>query len=51
MMQNLMGGYLEQSKTMMMQMQEQMQKNAQSMFQGFQFPAAGSSDTAKKDSE
>jgi polyhydroxyalkanoate synthesis repressor PhaR len=51
MMQNLMGGYLEQSKTMMMQMQEQMQKNAQSMFQGFQFPPAGSGDAAKKDSE
>ncbi len=39
MMQNLMSNYIEQSKNVFMQMQEQMQKNAQSMFQGFQFPA------------
>jgi polyhydroxyalkanoate synthesis repressor PhaR len=39
MMQNLMSTYVEQSKNVFLQMQEQMQKNAQSMFQGFQFPA------------
>jgi polyhydroxyalkanoate synthesis repressor PhaR len=38
MMQNLMSTYVEQSKNVFLQMQEQMQKNAQSMFQGFQFP-------------
>jgi polyhydroxyalkanoate synthesis repressor PhaR len=38
MMQNLMSSYVEQSKNVFLQMQEQMQKNAQSMFQGFQFP-------------
>ncbi len=41
MMQNLMSSYVEQSKNVFLQMQEQMQKNAQSMFQGFQFPGAG----------
>ncbi|WVN40964.1 polyhydroxyalkanoate synthesis repressor PhaR [beta proteobacterium MWH-UniP1] len=49
MMQNLMGNYIEQSKNIFMQMQEQMQKNATSMFQGFPFPGTGS-DTTKKDS-
>lgn len=39
MMQNLMSNYIEQSKNVFMQMQEQMQKNAQSMFKGFPFPA------------
>jgi len=39
MMQNLMSNYIEQSKNVFMQMQEQMQKNATSMFPGFQFPA------------
>lgn len=42
MMQNLMTSYVEQSKNVFLQMQEQMQKNAQSMFQGFQFPGAPS---------
>lgn len=37
MMQNMMGNYIEQSKNIFMQMQEQMQKNAQSMFPGFPF--------------
>ena len=46
MMQNLMSSYVEQSKNVFLQMQEQMQKNAQSMFQGFPFPGAG---TEKKD--
>jgi polyhydroxyalkanoate synthesis repressor PhaR len=49
MMQNLMGNYIEQSKNIFMQMQEQMQKNATSMFQGFPFPGSGN-DTTKKDS-
>lgn len=40
MMQNLMSNYIEQSKNVFMQMQEQMQKNTQSMFSGFQFPGA-----------
>jgi polyhydroxyalkanoate synthesis repressor PhaR len=44
MMQNLMGNYIEQSKTMFMQMQEQMQKNASSMFPGFPFPGASNQD-------
>jgi polyhydroxyalkanoate synthesis repressor PhaR len=38
MMQNMMGNYIEQSKNIFMQMQEQMQKNAQNMFPGFPFP-------------
>jgi polyhydroxyalkanoate synthesis repressor PhaR len=38
MMQNMMGNYIEQSKNIFMQMQEQMQKNAQNMFPGFSFP-------------
>lgn len=41
MMQNLMSNYIEQSKNVFMQMQDQMQKNTQSMFSGFQFPGAG----------
>jgi polyhydroxyalkanoate synthesis repressor PhaR len=47
MMQNLMSTYVEQSKNVFLQMQEQMQKNAQSMFQGFQFP--GAADSKKED--
>jgi polyhydroxyalkanoate synthesis repressor PhaR len=38
MMQNLMSDYIEQSKNVFVQMQDQMQKNAQSMFQGVNFP-------------
>jgi len=48
MMQNLMSNYIEQSKNVFMQMQDQMQKNATSMFPGFQFPAA-SRDDKKQD--
>ena len=47
MMQNLMSNYIEQSKNVFMQMQEQMQKNATSMFPGFQFPTSTRED--KKD--
>jgi polyhydroxyalkanoate synthesis regulator protein len=34
-MQGLMGNYLEQSKSLFEQMQEQMQKNASALFPGF----------------
>ena len=34
-MQGLMGNYLEQSKNLFVQMQEQMQKNAGALFPGF----------------
>jgi polyhydroxyalkanoate synthesis repressor PhaR len=37
-LQGLMGNYLEQSSQMFMEMQTQMQKQARSMFGGFQFP-------------
>jgi polyhydroxyalkanoate synthesis repressor PhaR len=37
-LQGLMGNYLEQSSQMFMEMQNQMQKQARSMFGGFQFP-------------
>ncbi len=40
MMQSVMGSYMEQSKNMFMQMQEQMQSQTRSMFgNGFVFPA------------
>jgi polyhydroxyalkanoate synthesis repressor PhaR len=38
MMQGLMGNYLEQSKNLFVQMQEQMQKQAGNLFGGFQSP-------------
>ena len=38
MMQNLMTNYIEQSKKVFMQMEEQMQNNAKSMMSGFSFP-------------
>jgi polyhydroxyalkanoate synthesis regulator protein len=38
MMQNLMTNYIEQSKKVFMQMEEQMQNNAKSMMAGFPFP-------------
>ena len=34
-MQGLVGGYLEQSKSMFTQMQEQMAKQAETLFPGF----------------
>ena len=37
-MQGLMGNYLEQSKAMFMQMQEQIESQTRNMFSGFQFP-------------
>jgi polyhydroxyalkanoate synthesis repressor PhaR len=42
MMQSMMGSYMEQSKNMFMQMQDQMQSQTRSMFgNAFNFPAAG----------
>jgi polyhydroxyalkanoate synthesis repressor PhaR len=37
-MQSMMGAYMEQSKKMFMQMQEQIQNQTRSLFSGFQFP-------------
>jgi polyhydroxyalkanoate synthesis repressor PhaR len=39
MLQSMMSSYIEQSKDLFMQMQENMSKQARSMFTGFQFPA------------
>jgi polyhydroxyalkanoate synthesis regulator protein len=42
MMQTMMGNYIEQSKNLFVQMQDQMQQQARSMFQTFPFqPPAG----------
>jgi polyhydroxyalkanoate synthesis regulator protein len=41
MMQTMMGNYIEQSKNLFVQMQEQMQQQARSMFQTFPFPPPG----------
>jgi polyhydroxyalkanoate synthesis repressor PhaR len=38
MMQTMMGNYIEQSKNLFVQMQDQMQQQARSMFQTFPFP-------------
>lgn len=46
-MQNIMGNYVEQSRTLFTQMQEQMQKQAQNLFPVF---APGSTDDKPKDS-
>ena len=43
MVQNLMGSYLEQSRNLFMQMQEQIQKQAETLF-----PAAGARITPPK---
>jgi polyhydroxyalkanoate synthesis repressor PhaR len=47
MVQSMMSNYVDQSKNLFVQMQDQMQHNARSMFTGFQFPVppgtAGSS--------
>jgi polyhydroxyalkanoate synthesis repressor PhaR len=40
MVQAMMGSYIEQSKNMFVQMQEQMQAQTRSMFQNFPFPGA-----------
>ncbi|MCP5264536.1 MAG: polyhydroxyalkanoate synthesis repressor PhaR [Burkholderiaceae bacterium] len=38
MMQSMMGNYIEQSKNLFVQMQEQMEQNTRSMFKNFPFP-------------
>ena len=38
MMQTMMGNYIEQSKNLFVQMQEQMQQQARTVFPGFPFP-------------
>jgi polyhydroxyalkanoate synthesis regulator protein len=38
MMQGMMSNYIEQSKSLFMQMQEQMQSQAKNVFVGFPFP-------------
>jgi polyhydroxyalkanoate synthesis repressor PhaR len=40
MVQSMMGQYVDQSKTLFVQMQEQMQSQTRNMFQGFPFPGA-----------
>lgn len=41
MIQSMMSNYIEQSKNLFVQMQEQMQQQARSVFQTFPFPGAG----------
>lgn len=43
-MQNLMSNYIEQSKKVFMQMEDQMQNNAKAMMSGFGFPPANKKD-------
>jgi len=51
-MQSMMGTYMEQSKKMFMQMQEQIESQTRSMFTGLQFPAfPGAPGTAGKTDE
>ncbi|MEA3114792.1 MAG: hypothetical protein QOG58_4591, partial [Caballeronia sp.] len=45
MMQGMMTSYIEQSKNMFVQMQEQMQTQAKSMFNTFPFPTPGTAAT------
>jgi polyhydroxyalkanoate synthesis repressor PhaR len=42
-LQNMMGAYVEQSKKMFQQMQEQVESQTRNMFSGFQFPGQFSS--------
>lgn len=49
-MQSMMGTYMEQSKKMFMQMQEQIENQTRTLFTGFQFPAL-SGETAPAKSE
>jgi polyhydroxyalkanoate synthesis regulator protein len=46
MMQGMMTSYIEQSKNMFVQMQEQMQTQAKSMFNTFPFPTPGTAGAA-----
>jgi len=47
-MQSMMGAYMEQSKKMLTQMQDQMESQTRNLFSGFQFPNYGSSDSSDK---
>lgn len=47
-MQSMMGAYMEQSKKMLTQMQEQMESQTRNLFTGFQFPKYGNADAAQK---
>jgi polyhydroxyalkanoate synthesis repressor PhaR len=52
MMQGMMSNYIEQSKSLFMQMQEQMQSQAQNVFGTFPFPGVnGVRETAKAESK
>jgi polyhydroxyalkanoate synthesis repressor PhaR len=42
-LQSMMGAYVEQSKKMFQQMQEQLESQTRNMFTGFQFPSYGKS--------
>lgn len=51
-MQNVMGSYIEQSKNMFVQMQEQIESQTRKVFSGFQFPnfvPPGEADPSRKD--
>jgi polyhydroxyalkanoate synthesis repressor PhaR len=50
-MQSMMGAYMEQSKKMLTQMQEQMENQTRNLFTGFQFPNYGQGDVAGKPAE
>ncbi len=50
-LQGLMGNYLEQSTQLFMEMQNQMQKQARTMFGGFQFPYGASVATPEPEPE
>jgi polyhydroxyalkanoate synthesis regulator protein len=45
--QNMMGGYAEQSRKMFQQMQDSMQEQTRKMFAGLQFPYEGKGDERK----
>lgn len=45
-LQSMMGAYVEQSKKMFQQMQEQLESQTRNMFTGFQFPSYGKSGEA-----
>ncbi|GAA4405357.1 polyhydroxyalkanoate synthesis repressor PhaR [Quisquiliibacterium transsilvanicum] len=48
MIQTMMGNYIEQSKNLFVQMQDQMQQQARTVFQSFPFPAPGADDERRK---
>jgi polyhydroxyalkanoate synthesis repressor PhaR len=50
-MQNMMGAYVEQSRNMFQQMQENMQEQSRKMFSGLQFPNFGAGLQSEKTGE